>query len=120
MNKAQAINSFWNNFEWKAYDVLSIPEDAPTNRITYESVSDDFGNSVSTLVSIWDRSSSWESVTLKEMEIANRIGRGGVLVGFDGGAVWIKKGTPWAQRMDDPNDAYERRIVLSIELEYLD
>lgn len=120
MNKTQVINSFWNRFGWKAYDVLSVPDDAPVNRITYEMVNDYLNNTVTSLVNVWDRSSSWESVTLKEIEISDYIGKGGTIVPYDGGAVWIKKGTPWVQRMGDLNDQYERRVVLNVELEFLD
>ena len=55
----------------------------------------------------------------KAEEIAEFITRGGRMVKYDDGAIWIQKGTPWAQRMGDPDDMI-RRIVLSVVVEFLD
>lgn len=118
MNKAQALNSFWNGFDLKAYDENSVPDGAQLPYITYESVDGEFNRRIAATASIWCRSSSWEEITLKEMEIADRIGLGGILVPYDGGSIWICKGAPWAQRMSDTDDTI-RRIVLNVELEFI-
>lgn len=118
MNKIQALNSFWNSFSWKAYDASSLPESSPFQHISYEVSSDDFNHPVAQTANLWDISTSWETVTLKEMEIADYIGKGGVIIHYDGGAMWIKKGTPWAQRLADSEDV--KRIVLNIEIEFID
>ena len=41
------------------------------------------------------------------------------MIPTDEGAIWIKLGTPWAQRMSDSTDDSIRRIVLAIEVEYI-
>jgi hypothetical protein len=38
---------------------------------------------------------------------------------YDKGVIWFKKGNPFLQRMADPDDAI-RRIVVNIEVEYLE
>lgn len=130
MNKIQTLNAFWNSFGLKAYDETSVPEyitDDQGNKvkleppyITYEVSSDNFGNTLMQSASIWYRSSSWEEITAKEQEIAEYITRGGRTLAYDGGAMWLQMGSPWAQRMAEPSDDMVRRIVLSVLVEFLD
>lgn len=118
MNKIQALDAFWNGFKWKAYDASSMPDNVPYQHISYEVSSDSFNYPVAQTANLWDKSTSWEAVTLKEMEIADYIGRGGLMITYDDGAMWIKKGNPWAQRLADSEDI--KRIVLNIEIEFID
>lgn len=120
MNKIQALHAFWGSFGLKAYDETSVPDGAELPYITYEVSSDDFGKSLAQTASLWYRSSSWADITAKEMQIADFIGRGGRMIAYTGGAMWIQKGQPWAQRMAEPSDDMVRRIVLNIEIEFLD
>jgi hypothetical protein len=120
MNKIQALNAFWNSFQLKAYDETSVPDGAELPYITYEVSSDDFGGTLAQVASLWYRNSSWSEITAKEQEIADFITRGGRMIAYDGGAMWIQMGTPWAQRMGDPSDELIRRIVLNIQIEFLD
>lgn len=120
MNKEQTLHSFWSSFGLKAYDELSVPDDAALPYITYEVRTDSFGNAVALSASIWYRSTSWAEVTAKEHEVYERIGRGGVIVDYDGGALWIQRGAPWAHRLNDPSDEMIRRIALNTSVEYLD
>lgn len=120
MNKMQTLHSFWSGFGLKAYDENSVPDNVALPYITYEAASDDFGNAISLSASLWYRSSSWSDITEKEQQIADFIGRGGRMLKFDGGAMWVVKNTPWAQRMEEPSDDTIRRIVLNISIEFLD
>ena len=120
MDKLQTLHTFWSGFDLKAYDETSVPDNAKLPYITYEVSNDEFGNTLFQSASLWYRSSSWAAITEKEQEIAEYITRGGRMLKYDGGAIWLQKGTPWAQRMDDPSDEMIRRIVLSIIVEYLD
>ena len=120
MNKMQTLHSFWSGFKLKAYDENSVPDDAQLPYLTYESVSDSFGNSVPQVVNLWYRSSSWSDVVAKEQEISDFITRGGRMVSYDGGAMWIQKASPWAQRLGDESDEMIRRIVLNVSIEFLD
>jgi len=120
MDKLQALHAFWSSFNLKAYDETSVPDDAVLPYITYEVSSDDFGNKISLSASLWYRSSSWSDITKKEQEISAYITRGGRLVPYDDGAMWISKGTPWAQRLGEDSDDQIRRIILNVEIEFLD
>lgn len=128
MNKMMTLDAFWNGFNVPAFDENSVPDEkdriALSGKafpyITYEVTSDEFGNKLAQTASLWYRSSSWAGATKKEQEIADYIGRGGRLVKYDGGAIWVCKGSPWAQRMDDSSDELIKRIILNVEIEFLD
>ena len=120
MNKMQTLQAFWSGFGIPAYDENTVPDDAVLPYITYEASSDDFGNTMLRNASLWYRSSSWAEITAKEQQIADFITRGGRMISYDGGAMWIQKANPWAQRMSEPSDDSIRRIVLSYNIEFLD
>ena len=120
MNKAQAIDTFWNSFNIPAYDENSVPEDATFPYITYSESTDSIGNVVMLNASIWDRSTSWEGISLKAEEIAQKIAEyGHDTIKIDNGYIWLVKGAPFAQRMSDPNDDKIRRIYLNVLGEFL-
>lgn len=118
MNKSQALNSFWNGFDIPAYDSQTVPPNATLPYITYETITDNFDNRVTLSASVWYQSTSWEDITDKVDEVAERLGYGGEVISIDGGYVWLMRGTPFAQRMSDPDDTI-RRIVLNVMAEYL-
>ena len=120
MNKLQAYHNFWSGFGLKAYDETSVPDNAQMPYITYEVVVDDFDNSVGVVASTWYRDTSWAKSAQKVGEIAEVIGRGGKMVAYDGGGFWIKKANPWAQRLPDDHDDSVRRIVMNLEVEFID
>lgn len=119
MDKIQAYHNFWQSFQIPAYDETTVPDGAVLPYITYNVLSGGFEDSLYPTASLWYRGTSWEEITLKSDTIFAVIGTGGVLVPFDGGAVWIKRGQPFAQRMSDP-DSLIRRIMLNLEIEYIE
>ena len=120
MNKSQAINTFWNSFGLHAYDENSVPDDAVFPYITYSQATDSLGNVVLLNASIWDRSSSWITVSQIADEIAQTLAEYGYYkIKLDNGYLWMFKGTPFAQRMSDPIDREIKRIYLNVNAEYL-
>lgn len=120
--KAATIYDFWNSFEMPAYEENSVPtgEDAPKfPYITYQLVTDSFGNEVAMSASIWYRDTSWLEANAKTDEVSQRIGRKGAVLDCDGGKVRIKRGTPFAQNMSDESDNLIKRKYLNITAEYL-
>lgn len=120
MDKLQALDAFWHGFGLPAYDENTVPDNVKLPYLTYEASIDSFGDPIAQTANLWYRSSSWGEITAKEQEISEFITRGGRMIAYDGGAIWIKKGSPWAQRMDEPSDDTIRRLVLSISIEFLD
>lgn len=120
--KAATIYEFWNSFEMPAYEENSVPtgEDAPKfPYITYQLVTDSLGNEVAMTASLWYRDTSWVEANAKTEEISQRIGRKGAVLDCNGGKVWIKRGTPFAQNMGDESDNLIKRKYLNITAEYL-
>lgn len=118
MDKYQALHNLWSSFGIPAYDVSTVPDDAQMPYLTYEAVADSFDNMVAITNSLYYYSKSWEAISQKSQQIADYIGMGGKLIAYDGGAVWVQRGTPFSQRMITDNDAV-RRIVLNFTLEFL-
>lgn len=119
MDKAQALHSFWSSFGIPAYDENTVDPDAVMPYITYEASTDSFDKTLPLTASIWYHSTSWAAISQKADEIATAISYGGVMQPFDGGAVWIGRGSPFAQRMGDDSDSNIRRIVLNITAEFI-
>lgn len=122
MDKWQAIDHFWNSFEIPAYDTASVysGQSSPTPPyITYEAQVGGIGQTLTLTASLWYRSSSWKEISQKADEIAERIGAGYAITEIDGGYLWIVRGQPFAQRMDDPDNDMIRRIYLITNAEFL-
>ena len=121
MTKAAAIYQFWKSFGLPAYEENSVPtgDNAPAlPYLTYQFATDDFGKEVALTGSLWYRSTSWTQANEKAEEISKAIGRGGKMLPCDGGAIWIKKGTPFAQNMGDESDDKIKRKYLNLVVEY--
>ena len=120
MDREQALNNFWNSFGLSAYDENTVKDNALDDGayITYSVSTGYFDEPTAISANIWCRSTSWKEITEKANEIGAEIGLGGKIVPFDGGAIWIKRGTPFAQRMEAENDTV-RRIYLNIVAEYI-
>ena len=126
MDKAQALYGFWSSFglpaldEQSAYDSSTMEQleiDYPY--ITYETVVDYLDAPVYIGADIWYKSTSWAEITQKAEEIGAYIGLGGRVCRYDGGGVWIARGSPFAQRMPDERENDIRRIHINIQAEFL-
>lgn len=120
MNKEQAIQNFWASFGIPAYDESTVPTDAKMPYITYNVATDSLDNVVNLYASLWYRSSSWAEISNKKDEIEKALGKNGYRIKqLDEGYVWMTKGTPFAQRMGDPEDDMIRRIYMNVQAEFL-
>ena len=119
MTKAAAIYQFWNSFGLKAYEENTVPTDAVFPYITYQLVTDSFDREVPVTASLWYRSESWTSINSKTEEISRKISRGGKIIACDGGAIWLKRGQPFAQSMGDESDDLIKRKYLNITAEFM-
>ena len=119
MTKAAAIYQFWNSFGLTAYEENSVPDEAAFPYITYQLVTDSFDREISLTASIWYRSESWSGINAKADEISQTISRGGKIISCDGGAIWLKRGQPFAQNMRDESDDLIKRKYLNITAEFM-
>ena len=122
MTKASALYNLFSSFGIEAYEETLVPtgDEAPKfPYLTYQLITDSFDNEVLIPVSLWYRSeASLLALNTKTEEISQRIGRGGVFLDCDGGKIWIKRGSPFAQTMSDPNDNTIRRKLINITAEF--
>lgn len=127
MTKAGAIHQFWNSFGLNAYEenwVYDIGEDNKPVKpdfpyITYQLVTDSFGNEVQLTASLYYRQEDWVTPNAKTEEISKAIGGDGVFLTCDGGKIWIKRGVRFAQNMGDDTDNLIKRKYLNITAEFL-
>ena len=119
MTKAAAIYRFWSGFGLTAYEENTVPNDAAFPYITYQLVTDSFDREIQLTASIWYRSESWAGINAKTEEISQKISRGGKIIPCDGGAIWLKRGQPFAQNMGDENDDLIKRKYLNITAEFI-
>ena len=119
MTKAAAIYQFWNSFGLKAYEENTVPDDATFPYITYQLVTDSFDREIPLSASLWYRSESWTAINAKTEEISQKISRGGKIIHCDDGAIWLKRGQPFAQNMGDESDDLIKRKYLNITAEFM-
>lgn len=119
MTKAAAIYQFWNSFGLTAYEENTVPTDAAFPYITYQLVTDSFDREIPLTASIWYRSESWKAINAKTEEISQKISRGGKIIPCDGGAIWMKRGQPFAQNMGDESDNLIKRKYINISIAFI-
>lgn len=122
MTKAAAMQGFWESFGLAAFEENAVPsgKDSPEfPYITYELVTDDLGNATAMTASLWYRGTTWVPANAKADEIGARLGYAGVRLACDGGRIWLRRGTPFAQSMGDPSDDMIRRKVISVDAMFL-
>ena len=132
MTKAAAIHSFWSEFCLMAYEENTVPSEAKMPYITYHLMTDGFNKQVMLTGSLWYRDTRRfrfiPQIFLTEAEVAEirkteeiekKLGIGGVFIKCDGGVIWLRSGTPFAQNMRDENDSTVRRKYLNITAEFL-
>mgnify|MGYP003296498577 CR=1 FL=1 len=122
MTKAAAIHNFWSSFGLVAYEENCVPSGAAAPDypyLTYNVASDAIGSPVSLHASLWYRGDSWVACNAMGEAISEEIGRGGKMLPCDGGSVWILRGEPFAQSMNDPNDDKIKRKYINITAEFM-
>lgn len=122
MTKAAALHKFYSSFGLIAYEENAVPtgRDAPAfPYLTYSVSTDSFGTDVSLSVSLWYRGASWTEANAKAEELSRGIGRGGVVLKCDGGAIWLRRGVPFSQSMGDGEDDMIKRKYINITAEFI-
>ena len=118
MDSQQALDSWWRSFQWEAWEENSVPDNALKDYghyITYTAGTSEFERPMMLSASLWERSTSWAGTVNKASEIEATIGLGGTVIPFDGGKIWMKRGSPFSQRMPDEDDTV-RRVYINVEV----
>lgn len=118
--KAAAIQKFMGGFGIPAYAVSSVPDDAEMPYITYTLVTDAFtGSETNMTVDIWYYGDGERDPNAKAQEVSDAIGLGGKILPCDGGAIWIKRGSPFIQTVPDSTDDKVKRRHVNLALEFI-
>lgn len=119
MTKGAAIQQFFESFGLQAYTASSVPDDVLFPYLTYELVINTWeAGEVSMTVNLWYYTESEADPNAKAQEISTAIGLGGKVIPCDGGAIWIKRGSPWCQSLFDAEDKNIKRRYLNVSAEY--
>lgn len=121
MTPEAAVYTFLSSFGIPAYAASSVPDQATFPYLTYDLVIGEWGQpEVNMPVNVWYRTDSEAAPNAKVREISQAIGMGGVTLPCDGGMLWVKKGSPWAQAMTvEGEDEKVKRRYININIEFL-
>lgn len=126
MTPEAAIYRFLSSFGIPAYASSSVPDqDSPEWQgypyLTYDLVIGEWDEAeVNMPVNLWYRTSTETAPNAKVRQIGAAIGKGGVTLPCDGGMLWLKKGSPWAQALTvEGEDEMVKRRYININIEYL-
>ena len=115
MSKASAFYTWFSGFGITAYEESNVKANPTFPYLTYTYAVGDFDSGeVPIVVNLWYRTESNTAIDAKAEEIYTRIGRGGVQFPVEGGAVWLKRGSPFSQAITEPTDANIRRRYINI------
>lgn len=118
--KAAAIQGFLSSFGIPAYAASSVPDDAEMPYITYVLVTDAFTGQESNMeADIWYYGDGEVAPNAKAQEVSDRLGLGGRMLPCDGGAIWVKRGSPFCQVVTDSTDDKVKRRYLNLSLEFI-
>ena len=120
MTKEQALYQFFNSFGIVGYRNTSVPDNVIFPYLTYDAPISSFEEDpVSITLNLYYYTDSEAEPDAKAEAIRKRIGMGGVLLNCDGGAIWLKWGTPWCQSLVDETNRNIKRRYINITAEYL-
>ena len=119
MTKGAALQAFFSQF-MDAYAASSVPEDVTFPYLTYELITSALdGGEVGLTVNLWFYTTSEAVPNAKAQELSDAIGYGGVTLPCDGGFIWLKRGSPWCQNLQDDTDPNIKRRYINVTAEYL-
>lgn len=112
MDKWQGLHSFFSSFGLIAYDESSVPDNATMPYITYTAAVDSFDTPVVISCDLWYQSTSWAEISKKAEEISNHLKNGGAIIRIDTGYLWITRGAPFAQRINEESDTIKHIYIV--------
>lgn len=120
MTKEQALHAFFNTFGIVGYRNTSVPDDVIFPYLTYDCPVSSFDEDpVSITLNLYYYTDSEALPDAKAEEIRQAISMGGKLLYCDGGAIWLKWGSPWCQSLVDDTNSNIKRRYINITAEYL-
>ena len=120
MTPEAAIFSLLGELGIPTYAATSVPSDAESPYATVEMSAGTFWEGEVPLpVSLWYRGDSEAEPNAKARDLSALVGSGGRVLACDGGAVWLKRGSPLVQAMGDPADDKIKRRYVNLTAEFI-
>ena len=119
MTKGAALQAFFSRF-MDAYAASAVPDDVVFPYLTYELTTSAWdGGEVGITVNLWFYTTGEAVPNAKAQELSDAIGYGGVTLPCDGGFIWLKRGSPWCQNLQDDTDQNIKRRYINVTAEYM-
>lgn len=119
MTKEAALYGFFSGFGIPAF-ATQAPADTAFPYLVYEPNTAAYGDGeVGIVVNLWYHGGREDVINAKAREISKKIGMGGIYLPCDGGAVIIRRGTPFAQAQSDAADDKIRGRYITLTAEYI-
>ena len=119
MTKSETVQAFLERCGGAVYAAASVPDDAEFPYTTYEMQTAAYGDGeVPITVNAWFYTSSETVPDAYCDKLSSLIGRGGVMLPCDGGAVWIKRGSPFAHRIKNTGEDTIKRRYINLSAEF--
>lgn len=116
--KAAAFHEFMSSFGLTAYAATAVPDSAEMPYITYTWAEGAWGDGATAVqADIWYRTESEAEPNAKVAELSKRLGLGGVCLPCEAGVLWVRRGSPFAQAVEDADNSVKRRYI-NLELEF--
>jgi hypothetical protein len=119
MTKAEALYAFFNQV-MQSYPSAAVPDSVDYPYLTYDLATGSFGDvDTNITVNIWDYTDSEAEINALARKVGEAIPRGGVMVRCEGGAMWLKRGTPWMQAVVNEDNRTVKRRYLNVSAEFI-
>ena len=119
MTKGAALQSFFDGI-MTSYAASAVPDNATLPYLTYDFITSAWdGGEVGLTVNLWFYTTSEAVPNAKAQELSDAIGYGGVTLPCDGGFIWLKRGSPWCQNLQDDTDKNIKRRYINVTAEYM-
>lgn len=119
MTKGEALYKFLSGF-MTAYAATSVPKDVTFPYLTYNFYSGAWGDGESNItVDMWFYTDGEAVPNAIADGFSAAIGLGGKVLTYDGGAMWLKRGTPFCQSLGDADNDKIKRRYFNISVEYI-
>ena len=119
MTKDKELHAWFSQF-LPAYPTSNVPEDAVFPWLTYELITGSWDSGeIALTVNLWYYTESEAIPNAKAQELSDSIGYGGVTLPCDGGFIWLKRGSPWCQNLQDDTDPNIKRRYINVTAEYM-
>lgn len=113
---AKALYNFFSGFGLDAYVEYAPPEDAELPYITYQLIEPGWSDIGTIYARVWYRSTSYTAINAKVDEISAAVGEG-ISLRTDNGAVYLTRGTPFAQNMPMEGDDTLKVVYLLFNIQ---